>query len=85
MGHYKKGSGSTSTTLVQTTSYTDLADVDAGKAPYEVRVTGGMATEDGEHWGSIEPVRCGSQDRLHHPKSSIFKKVELSYTMEVVR
>ena len=84
-GHYKKGSGSTSTTLVQRTSDTDLADVDAGKAPYDVRVTGGMATEDGERWGSIEPVRCGSQDRLHHPKSGIFKKVELSSTTEIMR
>lgn len=85
LGHYKKGSGSTSTTLVHRTSETDLGDADAGKAPYDVRVTGGMAMEDGQQWGSIEPVRCGSQDRLHHPKSSIFKKVELSYTTEIVR
>lgn len=85
LGHYKKGSGSTSTTLVQRTSDTELADVDAVKAPYNVRVTGGMVAEDGDQWDSVEPVRFGSQDRLHHPRSGIFKKVELSYTTENVR
>lgn len=85
LGHYKKGSGSTSTTLVHRASETDVADMGAGKAPYNVRVTGGTALEDGEQWGSGEPARCGSQDRLHYPKPSIFKKVELSYSTEVVR
>lgn len=85
LGHYKKGSGSTSTTLVQRTTDTELADGDAVKAPYDVRVTDGIAAEDGEQWDSVEIVRCGSQDRLHHPKSGIFKKVELAYTTEIVR
>jgi hypothetical protein len=85
LGHCKKGSNSTSTTLVQKTSDTDLGDGDAVKAPYDVRVTGGTATEDGDQWDSVETVRCGSQDRLHHPKSGIFKKVELSHTTEVIK
>lgn len=85
LGHYKKGSGSTSTTLVQATSVAGSADVDAGKAPYDVHVTGGMAMDEGDRWESIEPVRCGSQDRLHQPRSGIFKKVELSHTTEIVR
>lgn len=83
LGHYKKGSGSTSTTLVQRTTDTDMADGDAVKAPYDVRVTGGMVTEDGYQWDSVEFVRGGSQNRLHHPKSGIFKKVELSHTTEI--
>jgi hypothetical protein len=85
LGHCKKGSNSTSATLVQKTSDTDLGDGDAVKAPYDVRVTGGTATEDGDQWDSVETVRCGSQDRLHHPKSGIFKKVELSHTTEVIK
>ena len=85
LGHYKKGSGSTSTTLVQATSVAGSADVDAGKAPYDVHVTGGMTVDEGDRWDSIEPVRCGSQDRLHHPRSGIFKKVELSHTTEIVK
>jgi hypothetical protein len=85
LGHYKKGSGSTSTSLVQATSMTGSTDMDASKPPSNVRVTGGMQARDRDQWGSVEPARCGSQDRLHHPRSGIFKKVELSRTSEVVR
>lgn len=84
LGHYKKGSGS-SATLVQASSVTDSSDVDAGKSPYNVHVTGGAMTEENEQWEAIEPTRCGSQDRLHHPRSGIFKRVELSHTSEIVR
>jgi len=85
LGHYKKGSGSTSTTLVQAISMTGSTDMNASKPPYDVHVTGGTTVEDSDQWDSIEPTRCGSQDRLHHPRSGIFKKVEMSRTSEVAR
>lgn len=83
LAHYKKGSGATGTTLAEMSSATASSDADAGNSPYDVRVTGGMKMEDSEQWDSREPARCGSQERLHHPASGIFKKVELSRTSEV--
>jgi hypothetical protein len=85
LGHYSNGSGATGATLAETTSVAASSDLDASKSPYDVRVTGGMTMEDSDQWESFEPTRCGSQERLHHPRSGIFKKVELSHSSEAAR
>lgn len=83
--HYKKSSGGTATTVVESGSVAGSSDVDAGKSPYDVRVTGGPEAEDGEQWDSVTPRRCGSQERLHYPTSGIYKRVELTHTSEVTK
>lgn len=85
LGQYKKESGGAGTTLAETSSVAASSDADAAKPPYDVRVTVGVAMEDGEQWESPEHARSGSQERLHHPRSGIFKRVEMSRTTEAMR
>jgi hypothetical protein len=83
--HYRTGNGAPGTTRVETSSVAASSDLDTRKSPYDARVTGRMTLEDNEQWESFKPTRSGSQERLHHPRSGIFKTVELSHSREVAR
>lgn len=77
----KKGSTS-GTTTAEAASVAGSSDVDAGKSPYDVRVTGGPVADERYQWESVETMRCGSEERLHHPASGIYKRVEMTHTSE---
>lgn len=85
LGHYKKSSGGANVTVGEASSEAGSSDVDTGKSPYDVRVTGGQTLEYPDQWEGLGVTRNGSQERLHHPASGIFKRVEMTHTSEVAR
>jgi hypothetical protein len=85
LDHYSKVNVAMGTTLVETSSVAASSDFDRSKSHYDVRVSGGMTMEDSDQWESLEPTRSGSQERLHYPRSGIFKRVELSHRSEAAR
>jgi hypothetical protein len=55
------------------------SDVDKSKTTYDVRVVGGPGTEqDRDEWDSLAVPHAGSEERLHHPASGIFKRVDMT-------
>jgi hypothetical protein len=75
------------TTLTESISASS-ADGDKNNTTYDVRVVGGPGAddEDREQWDSLGGVpNSGSEERLHHPASGIFKRVDMTRTSEVAR
>lgn len=84
LGHCKKESR---TKLTDAASLGGSSELEAGKHPYDVTVTGGSIGEDADRWETLGtgPTSKESQERLHQPKTGIMKKVELSHTTETAR
>ncbi|KAM0720281.1 hypothetical protein Q7P37_004417 [Cladosporium fusiforme] len=82
---HKKGSSTTGLTTTDAASVADSSDVDFGKLPYNVHVTGGPRAEDTEPWDSITAARYGSEERLHQPATAIYKTVELTHERYFLR
>lgn len=69
-----------------TESVSVSSDADKSKTTYDVRVVGGPGTdEDRDQWDSLAVPHDGSEERLHHPASGIFKRVDMTRTSEVAR
>jgi len=62
------------------------SDADKNKTTYDVRVVGGPdADEDRDRWDSLGVAQSGSEERLHHPASGIFKRVDMTHKSEVAK
>jgi hypothetical protein len=81
-GRGSRGQGRTTLTESDTTS----SDVEKSKTTYDVRVVGGpVADDDRDQWDSLGVPQSGSEERLHHPASGIFKRVDMMRTSEAAR
>jgi hypothetical protein len=84
-GFGRESQGPGGTILTETVSAT--SQVDRSKTSYDVRVVGGRVAdeEDRDHWESLGVSQSGSEERLHHSASGIFKRVDMTHTSEVAR
>lgn len=84
-GFGRESQGLGGTTLTETVPAT--SQVDKSKTAYDVRVVGGPVVdeEDRDQWESLGVSQSGSEERLHHPASGIFKRVDMTHTSEVAR
>jgi hypothetical protein len=83
-GRDSRGLGGPTTRAESVSISSDAAD--KSNTTYDVRVVGGPGTDqDRDEWDSLAVPHAGSEERLHHPASGIFKRVDMTtHTSEVI-
>ena len=86
-GGFRGTGGTTTATTLPESGSVSSSDAEKSRTTYDVRVVGGPGADgDRDQWHSLGvSSEGGSEERLYHQASGIFKRVDMTHTSEVAR